>query len=235
MRAYVLSDLRQRCQQRADMENNALIATDEWGRLISEMYGELYSLVEKSGMRYFETEATVTATGAASYALPSDHLATIDVSRVTDTAGHRIPLRRLMVQERNRWIGALGDARKYELAGQNLVLYPLPSTGTYKHLYMPQSPDLSTAIDSTSIDVVQADGEAYLIWGVAAKALSKPESEALAYADVQRDKARDRFVEWCAMRAFNDGSRVVTDWGTEDDYGDENGAWNPASFRWNPP
>lgn len=232
MRPYALADLRQRCQQRADKEGDPQIDPNEWNRLISEMYGEVYSVVEGTGMRHFENEQTITATGAASYSIPTDHLATIDVEWVYDTAGHRRRLRRLNVQERARWEGATGDARRYELAGQNLFLYPLPSSGTYKHLYMPQAPDLSTALDATSIDLVAADGESFLIYGVAVKALFKSESwSAMQAAAGERDAARARFEEWCSLRSFNDRPTPYVDSGSDYDYE----RWGQASYRWNPP
>jgi hypothetical protein len=232
VRQYQLSDLRLRCQQRADKEGDPQIDTNEWNRLISEMNGELYSVVEAAGMRYFESEQTITATGAASYAVPSDHFATIDVEWVYDAAGHRRRLRRLNVQERARWSGATGDAHYWELAGQSLFLYPAPSSGTYKHLYMPQAPDLSLAADNTNVDLVAPDGEAFLIYGVMVKALAKSEGD-VQLAMAERDAARERFVYYCAIRSFNDAPRPND--GGAMGYGGGGDSWNPASFRWNPP
>jgi hypothetical protein len=218
-----------RCQQRCDLEEDDHISGSEWKSLVSEMYGEMYSIVEGAGLRYFETEASITATGATTYALPSDHLATIYIARVTDSAGHQVRLRRLMVQERVAFVGLTGEAYAYELASTNIVLHPTPASGTYKHLYMPQAPDLSNSGDSTSVDLVNADGEAFLVWGVAVKALAKSESD-VQLAMAEREAARVRFTEWCILRAFGEGGRRIVD-EAPDDYYDDLG----DSFRRVPP
>jgi len=213
------------------MENDPSIPNDEWHRLISEMYGEVYSVVEGAGMRHFESEQTITAIGSTSYALPTDHLATIEVARVLDASGHRGRLRRLSVQERSRWIGQTGDALCYELNGSSLTLYPKPSTGTYSHLYMPQAPDLSTAADNTVVDLVCPDGEGFLIWGVVVKAKAKSESD-VQLAMAEREAHRERFTEWCALRAFNDSPRPYVDRSGYDGGFD---FYDPSSYRVNRP
>jgi len=209
MRNVVLSALVTRCQQRADLENDNHITTAEWKGLISEMNGELQLLVAETGMRYFETEATITATGAASYTLPSDHLATIGVAFVLDAAGRRRWLDELMVQERTAVIGQTGEAYFYELTAQTIILYPKPTSGSYPHLYIAQPPDLSGAADGTNVDVVTPDGEAFLIWGVAVKALAKSESD-VRLAMAERDAARERLRNWAQLRSFNTPRRRVT-------------------------
>lgn len=176
--------------------------------LISEQYGDLYSEVEKTGMRHFESTSTIAATGAASYAVPSDHLATIGLDRVTDSLGSIVSLDEMMMQERTRWQGQVGDAQTYAVIGNFIFLFPKPASGTYTLLYMPQSPDLSVAADSTLVDVVQADGEAFLTWGVAVKALSKSEAD-VSLARLEREAARERFVSWCIMRAFTQPRRPI--------------------------
>ena len=234
MRLYALSDLRLRCKQRCDKETDAHISDAEWNRLISEMYGEIFSVVENAGMRHFESTQTLNTTGGASFALPYDHLATIDVEFVWDPVNNmRRRLRRMNVQERTRWMGLQGDARRYELAGQNLTLYPTPPTGsTYVHTYMPQAPDLSTAPDNTMVDLVSAEGEGFLMWGVAVKALAKSESTT-ELAMMEREAARERFATWCSLRSFNDAPRPFVD--TGDGFEEMGDPWNPASFLWNPP
>ena len=236
MRLYALSDLRLRCKQRCDKETDAHISDAEWNRLISEMYGEVFSVVEGTGMRHFESIQTITTTNSTttSFPLPNDHLATIDVEFVWDTVNNRRRrLRRMNVQERTRWMGLQGDARRWELAGQFLNLYPTPQTATtYVHTYMPQAPDLSLAPDNTQIDLVSAEGEGFLMWGVAVKALAKSESTT-DLAMQEREAARERFATWCALRSFNDAPRPHVDTGDlAEEWGDP---WNPASFLWNPP
>jgi hypothetical protein len=213
MRNVTLATLITRCQQRADLENDGHIAAGEWKALVSEMYGELQLLVAETGMRYFETEATITANGSASYALPSDHLATIGVDYVQDAAGTRRTLQEIMVQERSAVLGRTGEAFMFAIVGQTLELYPRPSGGTYKHLYIPQPPDLAGASDSADVDVVTPDGEAFLIWGVAVKALAKSESD-VRLAMAEREAARERLRNWAQLRSFVTPRRRV---GGDDD------------------
>ena len=50
------------CQRRADKETDEHVDSDEWKELITEVYGEMHSIVSETGARYFETEADITAT-----------------------------------------------------------------------------------------------------------------------------------------------------------------------------
>ena len=206
-RTLRLDEIRLRCQRRADKESDPSIGTAEWNALISEQYGDLSSEVEKTGMRYFESKLAIVATGAASYAAPSDHLSTLGVYRV-DASGGLVELEEIMVQERTRWAGRTGDASCYDLVGATLTLYPRPSSGSYEMVYMPQAPDLSLAPDSTLIDVVTADGEAFLIWGVAVKAKAKSEA-GVGLEIKEREEARARLVSWATNRAFTQPRRPI--------------------------
>lgn len=203
-RRYTMGALVTRCQQRADLENDGHVT--EWKALISEQYGDLYSIVAASGLRYFETEATITATGAASYAEPDDHLATVGLDHV-DSAGTRRPLAEIMVQERHRWIGLTGEAFAFALVDDRILLYPKPATGTYILIYIPQPPDLSSYADATVVDVVTPDGEAFLVWGVTVKALAKSEAD-VSLAIAEREAARTRLATWAALRSFNQPRRI---------------------------
>lgn len=233
-RLLLMSDLVLRCQRRADMEFSSPIQTPEWKALISEQYAQLYGTVVKAGMRYFESTATITATGATSYPLPSDHDETIGIDRQLDTTGRKMQLTELMIQERNAWSGQTGDAVSYSIVGQTVVLFPRPTTGTYLHVYVPQSPDISSLADQSTVDLVTGDGEAFLIWGVAVKALSKTES-ATDLAIQEREAADVRFSEDVSLRALvNPRRRVVLrsplEGGWNGGYGD--GDWSGIGGGW---
>jgi len=227
-----MGDVVLRCQRRADQEGQSVITPPEWKSLISEQYAQLYSVVVKAGMRYFEATAPIIATGAASYPLPIDHDETIGIDRV-DPSGRTVQLRELQVQERNRWSGQTGNAESYSLVGQAVVLFPRPSSGTYQHVYVPQSPDLSSLSDASTVDVVTGDGEAFLIWGVAAKALPKTESDP-TMAIQEREAANARFAEDVGLRALvNPRRRVVMPGGGGygGDYDDDWLARDPGDWR----
>jgi hypothetical protein len=134
------------------------------------------------------------------------------------------------------WSGQTGDAIAYSVVGQNVVLFPKPSTGTYIHIYVPQAPDISSLADTSTIDVVTNDGEAFLIWGVAVKALGKRKQDP-SLAMAERDAAEKRFYEDAQLRAFaNPRRRVIvpgptgTGMGWPDEDGwlarDPGGWWN---------
>lgn len=209
-RLIPMGDLVLRCQRRADMEGTGVIQPPEWKALISEQYAQLYSTTVKAGLRYFEATVTFAATGAASYPLPTDHDETIGIDRVIDAAtGYTVQLDEVMIQERNLFAGSTGCALAYAIVGQTVVLYPQATTGDYQHVYVPQAPDLSALADVSPVDVITGDGEAFLIWGVAVKALSKTESSTSLAID-EREAAAQRFTEDVGMRALvNPRRRVV--------------------------
>ncbi len=207
-RNVLMSDLILRCKQRCDRENDSHISASEWQSLISTSFSELYTIVAESGMRYYETEATITATGVAQYALPSDHLSTIGVDYQFSSAGQRRALQHAMVQERVRWKGLTGDAFAYTLSGQYIELYPKPSSGTYLHTYIPQAPNLNSYAVTANVDVVTPDGEEFLIWSTAVKALAKSEADT-GLAERERERHRGSVTEWAVLRFLNDPSRRV--------------------------
>ena len=217
-RILTLTTLIARCKQRSDKEQDGQIgsyATDEWESLISEAYGEMYMLVAEQGSRYFETEASIAITGATSYALPTDHMATLAIDRVTDAAGHREPLVEIMPQERTSVIGQTGQADSFALVGSTLELYPAPSTGTYKHLYIPQPTDLSSSSGSTSVDLINVHGQAFVIWSVKLKALDKSESD-VRVSEKQIERAAEDLRQWAQIRSFNTPRRQLPQGGLPD-------------------
>ncbi len=211
-RRFTLGDLVTMCQQRCDMENQTSISTTEWKRMISTTYGDLHSLVSSTGLRYFETSTTITATGAASYSEPADHLSTIGVDYVVNSStGQRRALYELMPQERNRFTGMTGQAVAFMLVDDALSLWPKPSSGSYVWLYIPQPPHLAALADAEVIDVITPDGESFLVWGVAVQAKAKEESDT-NHAEREREAARQRVIEWATMRnILQPRRRIVED------------------------
>lgn len=229
----LMGDIVLRAQRRSDMEKSSPLSIPEWKSLVSEQYGELYSIVAKSSWRYFESASTITATGAASYPVPSDHDMHIGVDRVVDTTGRTEALGEVGVHERNAFSGQTGDARVFAVIGQNIVLGPRPLNGTYIFTYVPQAPDISSISDTTEVDVVTADGEAFLIWGIAAKALPKTESSTVSAVE-EREQARARLEQDCVLRSIANPRRRVVVHHPLDALGygyDDPFANDPASWR----
>lgn len=212
-RVLTMATLIERCKRRADLEGDGHVSDPEWRALISEKYGELHGIVSGAGLRYFETAQTITATGAASYTEPSDHLTTIGFDRV-ETSGARYPLVELMPYERARLAGQTGDAIGYSIVDDQIRLYPNPSSGSYELLYIPQPPDLSSYADGDLVDLVCADGEAFLIWGVSVLAKSKSESD-VRLAQEREVAASQRLLEWSVNRSLSQPRRrPEPDWST---------------------
>jgi hypothetical protein len=202
-RRIAMSDLVERCKLRADKMNDDHILTPEWQSHISEIFGDLYSVVAGTGLRYFETTATLTTTGVAYVSEPSDHLATVRLDYI-DSAGRRYPLDELMPQEQPEWGNASSATRAfaYALVDDRVYFYPTPAANqTYQIVYIPQPPSLVDYADADTVDVVTPDGEAFLIYGAAALALSKAKQDT-SRCDAKQAEARDRLLEWATMRAF---------------------------------
>lgn len=194
------------------MENDDSISPAEWDSYISEVFGELYEEVARTGLRYFEYEETFTTTGDGYIAEPDDQIAMVDcLELVLDSSGRTRRLQPIRAQERAAYAGSTGDPCKFEVVDDRLYLYPSPASGTELTLrYIAQSPDLSEYGDGDSIDVVTAGGEAFLIWGVAAIAKHK-DDRFVDFAETQKEKARVRLVDWAASRLANESSRPFVD------------------------
>lgn len=226
--AVTLGELVTSAQQLANQPNAEQLETAEWKSHISTRYGRLHTMVADTGARCFETVATLNL---ANLALPADHKSTIGVDFWSDAAGsHRHELAELMIQERNLFRGS-GQAVAWAHSGTSLQLFPLPTTGIYKHLYVPQPTRYNASADSTSIDVLTSDGLDAIIWGVASIALHRAES-AQQRAIGEAESALARLKEWAVARAQTmPRRRVITDVNARS--WDINGAWNPASWVWN--
>lgn len=201
-RSVALSVLRTRCKQRSDMENDSHIADSEWNTLISEMVGELHELADEAGLRYFETSATITATGASSYAVPSDHLATISITLLDSASRPRRELDEWQIHQGEHPLsGQTGEAQCYAIVGQTIEFYPNPASGSYRHRYVPQPASLASAADGDAVDLICPAGEAFVVWGVKVKAADKSET-AVQVAMAERDRARERVSTWLQGRNF---------------------------------
>jgi len=204
-----MSDLVTRVRRRAGREGDDTFSTGECKALISEQYGELYCAVAETGLRHFETEGSIAANGATSYTEPSDMLSFVGIDRVLDSAGRRVELAELMAKERIDVMGTTGDATAFQVVDDQIVLYPKPSTGTYKILYIPQPPDLSIAADTDQVDVVNPHGESFLLWGVAVKMLGPKTESDPQLAMAEREAARERLIDWAILRALHQPRRRV--------------------------
>ena len=162
-------------QTLCDRVSDSSISTTQWKAFAAMVYRELCAEVNDTGCRYFETESTLTATGAASYAQPTGMLHLIGIDLIVDSGGTRRKLSPLLVQERSRLAGQTGEASHYQLIGSNIVLYPNPTAGTYKVLHIAQPTDISGTADGSNVDMICPAGERFQIWGMVSLAQHKSE------------------------------------------------------------
>lgn len=214
-RLVEMGTLTTRCKQRADLENDSHVSDAEWLALISESYGELFSLVAGTGLRYFERSGTLTTDGNSYVSEPSAIQSLLGIW-YAPSSGQRIKLRPIQAQHLERYAGRTGTASHYELVDDRINLYPTPPSGqSYEIRYIPQAPDLSGYSSDECVDVVTAEGEGFLIWCTAVKALSKSESD-VRLAMAERDRMAERVLTWACDRLMLDPQRVVVD--HEDDW-----------------
>lgn len=169
-----LSYLRARSRELADQESDVEFVDDaELTAHINASYGQWYDMVSTADPERFGTTVTINANGSSSYALPSDHYKTIGIDYKSGDAW--IPLQRVTVQERlvatSNTTASRADT--YRFWGSTVILEPEPSTGEYRHLYIPVATDLVEATDT--IDGVNG-WEAWIYYDAAIKMLLKEES-----------------------------------------------------------
>lgn len=228
-RTVTLGTLVTRCARRCDLQNQDSPSTADWKGEIHLAYAELYGELAKPGVNLFDTEEVIITDGGATYGLPTGHLATIGVDYVVDAQGTRRQLAELEVQERNFGSGKTGnEAIAYRLSGSNLVLHWTPPTGQeYRHIYVPDPPDLSAAADGTTIEMATLDGENFLIWWVTAVVKNMIGQDTRVERE-EREAARERVQFWVAQRVINSGRRRIV----MDDIDSLAEAWLPGDWRY---
>lgn len=206
-RNFTLAQLRQRVRELVDIESNRHFTDAEVNSRISSAYGKYYAKLVASGLGYAgETTQTITTTGASSYNLPSDHMATLRVD-YRATTDYWFPLEEVLVQEIDRFQNTGSEAYGFRLVGSTITLYPTPPTGqTYRHIYVPAPADLTT--DSQTVDGVSGfeDG---IVLDAAIRCLIKKEDTDTAPLERERDRVDARIDEEREMRLLTKNRRVV--------------------------
>lgn len=162
-----LGSIRLQSQQRADLENNPAVSTQEWNSYISNSYKRLYNmLISAYGNDYFiSAYYSFSLTGAQFYSLPDGtpsfldangnqalkfwKLLRVDLQYSASPSGY-VTLRRFEDIERNKfgfpntainWNGY--SNLRYRITGNNLEFMPLPSGGqNARIMYVPAPANL---------------------------------------------------------------------------------------------
>lgn len=203
-------------KEAADMTTANFLGALEVERLVNKSYGRWYYMVARAVPERFEKTQTITATGATSYAVPTDYAATMAMEHTPSGSNSVLEIPRVMFQERNRWgTGTTGGvARGFRVArldGSNVpqvFFYPNPTSGDYTHVYLPVPKVLEGSEgDDDSIDGVFG-WERWIELDVAIQLLNKEESDASALV-LERAKI-EREIEGAASdRNMKTPKRVV--------------------------
>lgn len=174
MAAVTLLELRTRIRQRTDNEHSGgFVSDDEINQLINLHNRALYGLLVRHGLQRSESVYSITANGSTSYALPVDMFALLGVYRVDTGSTSKIWLGRH--DHRHRPSSSLkGDASTYRLVGGNIEFSPIPSTGSYELVYIPEPATL--ALDSDLVDGVLG-WEEYIVLCASIDILQKEEAD----------------------------------------------------------
>ena len=219
--ATTLSNIRDRCRQRADMVNSQFVSDTELLNFINASYAELYDLLVQTYEDYFVTSETFTLTTSDSgiRALPSGFykLKGVDYS----IGGEFVTLYPYNWNTRNRWqrstnrYNLRGSDRKYKILGSNLRIEPRDdATGSYQLWYVPSYTALADDADNISSIITQNNWEEYIVIDAAIKMLEKEESNT---AHLEREKkAFIKRVESAAGERDVDQPERVSDVGTHD-------------------
>jgi len=184
MASVTLATMRTRVKQRCDQEysDSEFVTTAELDQLINTSYAELYGLLVRHSLHRTETVYSITATGAASYALPADIFAVLGVFRVDGTTTKAMMPRH---DHRKRPdTSVTGPAITYRVIGSSVEFIPVPTSGTYEIVYVPTP--TTVVEDDDSLDGVLG-WEEYVVVDCAIKILQKEESDT---ASLQRDRER---------------------------------------------
>ncbi len=223
-----LAQIRTRIRQRSNNEHtNGQFVTDaELTGLINVSYKDLYGTLVDYSLHRSETTYPVTANGAASYSLPADLYALLNVYLVENGCRTRLPRHsdRQRPDTNNN-----GTASSYRVRGSSLVFDTVPASGSYEVDYIPVPADLSADIDE--LDAVLAWDE-YVVVDVSIKVLQKEGSlEEANMLMSERERILRRIENQANASEFTE-TRIIEDvrndvaWNRRDE-----GDWPRRGFR----
>ena len=193
-RTFTVAQLIARVRQAADIQHmdsaNGFITDNEIMGYLSDSYTELYDILVSKGINQFESSATLSVTsGVAS--VPADFYAALGVYRVEND--FLIPLKEVYLKDIHRYrTSEQGNAYAFRVVGEEIHLYPPPSSGTYKLYYAPFATKF--ALTSDTVDGVNG-WEEYLVLDATIKCQDKEESS----SEGTREKKRDMLNRIDAM------------------------------------
>jgi hypothetical protein len=180
MASRTLLALRDRCKQRANMENSSFVTDSEWNSYINYSITELRdTIASKVGDDYFATSQSISLSDASeTYALPADFYKLL-WAEILSNDGYYYKLSRFEISEMNSSAHVASFAVpqiKYRLRENNIWFNPLSALGgrTARIWYVPLLTELSS--DSDTVNGFNGWDE-FIILKSARKALVKEEQD----------------------------------------------------------
>jgi len=207
-----LLSLRTQIRERCNMESSEFISDSELNSFINSSYSELYDLLVSRFEDYYTTTTTSTvASGASSFAVPSDFYKLRGVDRQVGSSTDYYALLKFNFSERN-WRNRrlnrtlFGQSNiNYRLVGNNVELVPEDhAPGSYKLWYIPTYTTLSA--DGDTVDGVNG-WEEYIIVDACIKCLEKEESSTSMF-EKQKVKLEQRIEEMASLRDIDQPDRI---------------------------
>jgi hypothetical protein len=177
---------------------------------INAELSELYDLLVGSYEDYFYDTIDVNlVNGTESYTLPAD---LYKVRKVFFKEGtDRYVMRRMALDEIGLYPSDSRPARthyKYRVMGQNLIVFPLPGTGTLELWYIPNYTPLVNDGDTLALSVPVQGWDDFIVSGAAARCLVKEESDPSALL-MAKEQARVRIIKAAADRDAGEPEAVI--------------------------
>lgn len=183
LRTITLDELRARSRQRADMERSSKVGDSELDGLINESLGDFHDLILSSREDWLLTYVELSLTGS-SYSFPNDVWRVRGVDRLSGT--DYFPLKRLEWEDRGRasrtypWfeVDGVDCGLRWNVENNVLKFFPTGTApGAVRFTYIPTSPVLSGSSQTLSTPYTVNNWDAWIVNDVAAKMLSKEESD----------------------------------------------------------
>lgn len=221
-----LAQLRERVRQRADIQNQTKRYPDtELTQLINDSYKELYGTLVRNLLIRPEATQTITTDGSASYALNSDHFATLGVFFDVNGDWYSL-LARHSVKDRPFGITSTitGEATSYRIAEisgvKRIEFFPVPSGRDYYITYVPFPDNLTADTDTVAVWLAWPE---YVVLDASIKALRKENTDTRAL-EVDRERLLQRITDECAMTEMTESLKVTDT--------RRNQVSDPADYRW---
>lgn len=222
MASRTLLALRDRCKQRANMENSSFVSNAEWNSYINYSISELRdALASKVGDDYFATSETISLNNTTDvYALPALFYKVLWVEILAND-GYYYKMSRFEISEMNANANVVSFAVpeiRYRLRGDNIWLNPQSALGgrTIRVWYVPLLTELSADGDTVNGfngwdefivlksarkalvkeegNVADIDGELFLLnQRIEAMAENRDQAQPMRIQDSERSR------EWCNL------------------------------------